>query len=141
MASVVLAKPDLALFSNPEVRVVLPHLIAAPRTRTTDRALVRFEGYEAPHAFRGEGRVRDYDLTCRYGADEHDDILELLQVLAAADAAADGRLALRTNFFTVAGLDLYEIISITGDVEERDIGRAAWDVRFPVRTVNGTIEV
>lgn len=141
MASVVLAKPDLSLFVDPEARVVLPHLIAAPRTRTTERALVRFEGYEVPHSFRGEGRSRTYDLTCRYGADEHDQIADLLGLLAAADDGADGRLALRTNFWTAAGLDLYEIIAVTGDVQERQVGGTAWDIVFPVETVYGTLEV
>lgn len=141
MASVLLAKPDLSLFADPETRVVLPHLIAAPRTRTTEKALVRFEGYQVPHAFRGEGRSRTYDLTCRYGSDEHEQLGDLLELLTTADDAPDGRLALRTNFWTAPGLDLYEIIAITGDVQERQAGSAAWDIVFPVETVYGTLEV
>ena len=37
MASVLLVKPDIALFADPgPSRVVVPHLVAAPRTRRND---------------------------------------------------------------------------------------------------------
>lgn len=140
MATVYLAKPDIALFADPGATlVVIPHLVAAPRTRTREQASVRFEGDEAPTTFRGEGRTRVYDLTARFGGDEHDDMLALIDLIEAAHDAPDGRLQLRTNFFDTPGLNPFEVVTVSNVVEQH-LGGKAWDVRFTATTTAHTIE-
>ena len=144
MASVLLVKPDIALFADPgPSRVVVPHLVAAPRTRRREKVPVRFEGFDAPVSFRGEARTRSYTLTCRYVHDEHAQMKALIDLLESAEDAPDDRLQLRTSFFatsTFAGLDLYEVV-VAGDVTETHLGGRAWDVSFVVNTVDYTLEV
>lgn len=141
MASVILTRSDLALFSDPgNTRVVIPHLIAAPRTRNREQATVRFEGDEYDTVFRGQGRSRTYDLTCRYGQLEHGEMAQLVELLEDAHDAPDGRLQLRTHFFDVPGLQPYEVVTV-GQFTEQHLGAKAWDVKFSATTVQHTIAV
>lgn len=107
MTAVVLGKADIALWSDPgATRVVIPHLGGAARNLGTSGAVVQFEGDDYPTPFRGTSRSATYDLTCRYGAHEHDQLLALVRLLdEVAPAAPDSRLMLRTHVGQVAGLD------------------------------------
>lgn len=134
MAQVFLRQPDLSLFADPTVRVRIPHLIAAPRTRTREMVLVRFEGDSAPTSFRGEGGARSYELTCRYPSNRHVEMKELLDLLELAQDAPDSRLALRTHHFDVPGLGPFEVV-VAGDISETYASGRAWDVRFTASTV------
>lgn len=141
MATVHLQKPDLALFSDPvNTRVIVPHMIAAPRTRRWEQASVRFEGDTAPTVFRGEGVGRSYGIVCRYSHVEHDDMAALLRLLESAHTAPDGRIQLRTNFFDAGGLDRYEVVTVA-DVTETHVKARAWDVSFTATTVQHTLAV
>lgn len=140
MASVTLAKPDLALFADPAAtRVVVPHLITATRTRRRELALVRFEGDAAPTPFRGAGASKTYEVTCRFGQDEHADMLALLDLLDLAMVAPDGRLQLRTAWYAAGG-DQYEVV-VAGDVSEAPLKGRGWDIRFVATTVAHTLAV
>lgn len=142
MATVVLNKPDIALFADPgSTIIVIPHLIAAPRSRSFEQASVRFEGDDDVTTFRGEGRHRSHELVARFAADQHTDMLALVDLFETAHQAADGRLQLRTNFFNeTPGLQPYEVVTVAKFAEQRAGGRV-WDVRFTAESAAFTIEV
>ncbi len=136
MARLLLPTPDLALFTDPSNTLVpVPHMIAAPRSRVRSKVLVDFEGDVSPTSFRGVSKRRTYDLTCRYAFNEHAQMGALVALLEHAEDVRDGRLQLRTNFFDVPYLNPFEVVD-AGDVTEQHLGGRAWDVTFPVTTVN-----
>lgn len=142
MASVTLPLPDLALFADVEAtRVQVPHLVAADRTRGQSVALVTFEGDQHPTPFRGEARSLRYSMTARFGADDHDDMAALLQLLELAQDAPDGRIQYRPAYFAeTPWLQPLEVVTVT-DLAERHLGRRAWDVVIGVERVAFTVEV
>lgn len=142
MAVVHLAKPDMALFSDPGSTLVqIPHLMAAPRTRHRRKVGVLFEGDNAPTTFRGaSGRQhRSYRLTCRYTAAEHQQMWALVDLLETAESAPDGRLQLRLQHFLVDGLQPFEVVT-AGDVDEQRVDGRSWDVSFTVTTAQYSLE-
>lgn len=140
MAGVVLTNADMALFSDPDgTRVVIPHLGSQTPSRGRDGAHQRFEGYEYPHAFRGEGRSATHDLVARYGRDEHDQLVDLLDLFDVAHTVPDGRLVLRTHAGVVEGLDPYQVVTVWAD-QRKPIGGRAWELSFTATVVHHMIE-
>lgn len=115
MATVVLRGADLALLSDPvNVRVTLPHLIAAPRAIRYAGTLVTFAGDTLPTAFRGTSQSRSWQMTCVFGHAEHAQLRALVDLLDRAAVAADSRLLLRTHIGAVGGLDPLSAVAVFG---------------------------
>lgn len=112
MAGVILRTADLALLSDPvATRVLIPHLVAVQPQQGWDGTVVRFAGDAYPTPFRGEGRDQSWQLQARYGGTEHEELADLLALLDRAAQAADSRLALRTHYGQVPGLDdVYAVV-------------------------------
>ena len=141
MSYVTLAKPDIALFSNVSgTRVVLPRMSGQGRKRTFEQSSVRFEGDNCDTTFRGQGRGRQYSLRVRFTGAEHATMASLLALFDMAQDAADGRLQLRTNAFSVAGLNPLEVVTVS-EIDEQPVGGLAWDVSFTASTVEYTLAV
>lgn len=142
MAVVTLDRADLALFSDPaSTRVVIPRLTGMPQRRGRAGTTVRFEGDTDPTAFRGEGRTRTYDLTCRYAPDEHEQMAVLLELIdEVAPAAVDHRLLLRTHVGLVARLDPAVAVEVF-DVNVTPGGAGLFDVQFTAQVVQHTFAV
>lgn len=105
MSAVLLQTADLSLFSDPSRRVAIPKLTGSRRVRRYDGVAVRFAGDELPTPFRGEGRGRTYDLTCRFTRKKQAQAQALLDLIDDAAGLPDSRLFLRTHYGQVAGLD------------------------------------
>lgn len=141
MGGIVLAKPDLALFSDVEAtRVTIPRLRGISRTRRFDQTLVRFEGDEQPTPFRGEGRPRTYPLVARYFANEHDDLAALLALFELAQDAPDPRMLLRITAGLVPELNAIEVV-VVSEITDTFVPGQAVDVSWTASTVAYTIEV
>ena len=142
MAQVQLGQADIALLSNPgATRVLIPHLVSAPRRRSRVGTTVLFAGDDYPTPFRGTGRAMTLDLTARFGPTEHEtmlDLVELLDVVAAE--APDSRLLLRTHYALAAGLDL-AVAVVVFDVVDTPLGAGAFDVSFTATVVEHTFAV
>jgi hypothetical protein len=135
MVAVDLGRAEVALFSDPSMRVAIPHLVAMPRRRTTFGTTVLFAGDTYPTPFRGEGRTQTFDLTCRYGRDDHPDMLALLTLLdVTAPGSPDSRLLLRTHIGLVPGLDV-AVGVVVFDVAETPAGAGVVDVTFTATVV------
>ena len=142
MAYVTLTVPDIALFSDPAgTRVEIPHLRVWTPTRRYDGTTVLFEGDAEPTSFRGRGRTKSHQVTCRYVYHEHAQMLALLALLDAAHDDAVGWLQLRTNRSDSEGMDPLVVAALASEVPEAPLGGKAWDITFTLQQVAYSLEV
>lgn len=138
MASIVLSRADLALFSSPgTTRVVIPTLTSMSQRRSRAKAFVTFEGDEFPTVFHGTTRSREFDWTCFYSYEEHAEMLSLINLVdEIAPAASDTRLLLRSHIGLAAGLNPSVAVELMSEVVEEPLGAGNFNIRFSVRVVN-----
>lgn len=144
MSTVDLGRADLALFSDPvATRVVIPALTAIPARRSRAGTLVQFEGDKFPTGFRGTARSWTFDLTCRFTADQHAELLALLTLIdETAPDSPDSRLLLRTHLGLAPGLNSTVAVQVF-DVAPTPAadGPGVFDVQFTATVVNHTLAV
>lgn len=111
MVAVALARADLALVSDLDVRAEIPHLSTSSPDRAFDGALIKFAGDKLPTSFRGEGGSRQWDCSAIYGSSEQQLATELVQLLERASTEPDGRMLWRPHYATHGGVSgAYRVI-------------------------------
>lgn len=146
MAAVVLAKPDIALFSNiAGTRLVLDHVIVADLDEQWDSTTVWFDGGadgQLPVEYAGQGRRAALSCTARFvGRDTgHQACMNLIGLFESARGSADRRLQLRTNAGLVAGFDKAYVVTVSAWSRPRVAG-LVYDVSFVAQQVHATVAV
>lgn len=140
MASVLLPKADLALFSDLTKRTVIPFLMSSAPERSYAGVGVRFAGDAFATPFRGEGRTKSWNLTCRYIKTDQARLLELLDLIELAANSPDSRLFLRTHYGQVPGLNEAIAVQILNIQPVPQVG-LYYDVSFTAQAVNFTLAV
>lgn len=115
MPTVDLGRAELALLSDlAGTRVVIQQLQVLVPTRTYRQVLVGpFEGDTLPLGFRGDGQSRSWQMTARYGAHQHADMEDLLELFDAAHNGVDGRMLLRTHLGDVGGINESQAVMVS----------------------------
>ena len=140
MTTLVLATSDIGLFADFEAtRVDIPHLITGAPTGRRDSTLIHLEGLDYPVAAHGTHRDGTVSCIARFTYAEHEQMVALNDLLAAAAAADDDRLQLRTNRGLVAGLDPL-LVGVVSEVSESYLGGQAHDVSFTLQRTYYSVE-
>lgn len=146
MASVTLAKPDIALLSDiAGTRLALDHLLTANLDEQWDSATVWFDDGESgqlPVEYAGQGRRAALQCNARFAgrATGHQACVDLIALFKTARASADRRLQLRTNAGLVAGFDEAYVVTVSAWSRPRLLG-LVYDVSFTAHQVASTVEV
>jgi hypothetical protein len=137
VALVNLGHADIALFSDPMVRVQIPYLTAAPRKISRAGTFVTFEGDAYPTAFRGTAREQSFDMAARFGPADQVSLVALIELIdETAPNSADSRLLLRTHVGSTAGIDpvvAVQVFELT--VTPVADGPGVFDVNFTATVV------
>lgn len=141
MSTLTLTYPDIGRFADFEAtRVALPRLGGMSLNETFEETLVHFEGDTQPTPFAGEGIPRAWALSVRFALAEHATMNSLIALFRSANAAADRRLMIRMNAFTVADLNPIEVVTVSAFAATPAGGRV-WDVAFTANTVSYSVAV